>query len=85
MSCLPPTVALCEAAVTVNFGGFVSYGLKIYPASVTGYFSYRADILVLGAMLGDAAAIGLYTFAVSLAASRPEPCFFAKWPVPSSS
>lgn len=52
---------------TVNLGGFVSYGLKIYPASVTGYFSYRADILVLGAMLGDAAAIGLYTFAVSLA------------------
>ena len=51
----------------VNIGGFVAYGLKIYPASVTGYFSYRADILVLGAMLGDATAIGLYTFAVSLA------------------
>lgn len=51
----------------VNLGGFVSYGIRIYPASVTGYFSYRADILVLGAMLGDAAAIGLYTFAVSLA------------------
>ena len=55
------------AGPSVNFGGFVGYGLKIYPASVAGYFSYRADILVLGAMLGDAAAIGLYTFAVSLA------------------
>ena len=51
----------------VNVRGFVAYGIRIYPASVTGYFSYRADILVLGAMLGDAAAIGLYTFAVSLA------------------
>jgi O-antigen/teichoic acid export membrane protein len=51
----------------VNLGGFVSYGLRIYPASVTGYFSYRADVLVLSAMLGDAAVVGLYTFAVSLA------------------
>ena len=52
---------------SVGLGGIVSYGLRIYPASVTGYFSYRADVLVLGAMVGDAAAIGLYTFAVSLA------------------
>lgn len=51
----------------VRFGPFVSYGLRIYPASVTGYFSYRADVLLLGAMLGDAASVGLYTFAVSLA------------------
>lgn len=45
----------------------IGYGLRIYPASVTGYFGYRADVLVLSAILGDAAAIGLYTFAVSLA------------------
>jgi O-antigen/teichoic acid export membrane protein len=51
----------------VRFDAFLSYGLRIYPASVTGYFSYRADVLILGAMLGDAAAVGLYTFAVSLA------------------
>ena len=51
----------------VKLGQVAAYGIKIYPASVTGYFSYRADILVLGATLGDAAAIGLYTFAVSLA------------------
>jgi O-antigen/teichoic acid export membrane protein len=51
----------------VRFGPFISYGLRIYPASVSGYFSYRADVLVLGAMLGDAVAVGLYTFAVSLA------------------
>lgn len=51
----------------IRFGSFLSYGLRIYPASVTGYFSYRADVLLLGAMLGDAASVGLYTFAVSLA------------------
>jgi O-antigen/teichoic acid export membrane protein len=45
----------------------VGYGLRIYPASVTGYFSYRSDVLLLSAFLGDPAAIGLYTFAVSLA------------------
>jgi O-antigen/teichoic acid export membrane protein len=56
---------------SVRLGAFFSYGLRIYPASVTGYFSLRADVLILGAMLGDAAAVGLYTFAVSLA----EPAF----------
>lgn len=52
---------------SVKLGGFMSYGLRIYPASVTGFFSYRADILVLSAIVNDAAAVGLYTFAVSLA------------------
>lgn len=44
-----------------------SYGIRIYPASVSGYFSYRVDVLILSAILGQASAIGLYTFAVSLA------------------
>jgi O-antigen/teichoic acid export membrane protein len=44
-----------------------SYGIRIYPASVSGYFSYRVDVLILSAVLGQAASIGLYTFAVSLA------------------
>ncbi|MGZ8475282.1 MAG: oligosaccharide flippase family protein [Candidatus Limnocylindria bacterium] len=52
---------------SISVASFMSYGIRIYPASVTGYFSYRADVLILGAMLGDAVAIGLYTFAVSLA------------------
>ena len=42
-------------------------GAQTYPASVSGYFSYRADVLVLSAILGEASSIGLYTFAVSLA------------------
>lgn len=52
---------------SVKLPHLVSYGIRIYPASVTGYFSYRVDVLVLSALLGDAAAVGLYTFAVSLA------------------
>lgn len=51
----------------VRVSQVAAYGIRIYPASVTGYFSYRVDILVLSAILADSAAIGLYTFAVSLA------------------
>ena len=45
----------------------LSYGLKLYPASVTSFFSYRADVYLLGWLLGDPAAIGLYSLAVSMA------------------
>jgi O-antigen/teichoic acid export membrane protein len=51
----------------VGLAQIASYGIRIYPASVSGYFSYRADVLVLSAVLGEASSIGLYTFAVSLA------------------
>jgi O-antigen/teichoic acid export membrane protein len=47
-----------------ELGGF---GAKIYPASLAGFFGYRADIFLLSALLGDARAIGLYTLGVSLA------------------
>jgi O-antigen/teichoic acid export membrane protein len=51
----------------VRLSQLAAYGIRIYPASVTGYFSYRADVLILSAVIGDATPIGLYTFAVSLA------------------
>lgn len=44
-----------------------SFGAKIYPASLSGFFGYRADVFMLSALLGDPAAIGLYTLGVSLA------------------
>lgn len=64
--------AVAEATVErgrVRLLQIAGYGIRIYPASVTGYFSYRVDVLILSAVLGapGAAAIGLYTFAVSLA------------------
>ncbi len=59
--------ATTEPQTDVSLSRVLGYGLRIYPASVTGYFSYRADVLILSAILGDPAAIGLYAFAVSLA------------------
>ena len=47
-----------------ELGGF---GAKIYPASLAGFFGYRADVFMLSALLGDPRAIGLYTLGVSLA------------------
>lgn len=51
----------------VRIGELVGYGAKSYPASVAGFFNYRADVFMLSAFLGDPAAIGLYSLAVSLA------------------
>lgn len=51
----------------VRIGELAGYGLRLYPASLSSFFSYRADIFLLGALLGDAGAIGLYSIAVSLA------------------
>ncbi|HEX6128518.1 MAG TPA: polysaccharide biosynthesis C-terminal domain-containing protein [Candidatus Limnocylindria bacterium] len=45
----------------------LGYGLRLYPASLTTFLSYRSDLFLLGLLLGDAGAIGLYTLAVSLA------------------
>lgn len=48
------------------------FGMRVFPASVTTFFSYRIDVYLLGFLLVGtsnevAAAIGLYTLAVSLA------------------
>lgn len=51
----------------VRLGELAGYGLRLYPASLSSFFGYRADIFLLGALLGDAGAIGLYSIAVSLA------------------
>jgi O-antigen/teichoic acid export membrane protein len=51
----------------VRFDELARYGIRLYPASLSSFFSYRADIFLLGLLLGDAGAIGLYSVAVSLA------------------
>lgn len=51
----------------VRIGELTGFGAKVYPASLSSFFSYRADIFLLGLLLGDAGAIGLYSIAVSLA------------------
>jgi O-antigen/teichoic acid export membrane protein len=55
------------ARETVGAGALLGYGLRLYPAGLTTFLSYRADLFLLSALLGDAAAIGLYSLAVSLA------------------
>jgi O-antigen/teichoic acid export membrane protein len=55
------------AAGPVQIGALLGYGLRLYPAGLTTFLSYRADLFLLSALRGDAAAIGLYALAVSLA------------------
>lgn len=43
------------------------YGLRLYPASITSYFNYRADVLILNAVRLAESDIGLYARAVNFA------------------
>ena len=55
------------AGERVAFKAFTKYGLKLYPQSITTFFSYRADVLLLSWLLGDPKAIGYYVVAVRIA------------------
>ena len=44
-----------------------AYGIRLYPASISTFLSYRSDLFLLGLLIGDAGLIGLYALAVSLA------------------
>ena len=61
-----------EPAAGLGVGELARYGIRLYPASVTSFFSYRVDVFLLGFLLAGGpdevtAAIGLYTLGVSLA------------------
>ncbi len=44
------------------------YGLRLYPAIITQFFSYRADVFMLAFLLPDASApLGYYSMGVSMA------------------
>lgn len=52
----------------VRLRALVSYGARLYPASITGYFNYRADTFIIQAlMLDPSGALGLYSLAVTMA------------------
>jgi O-antigen/teichoic acid export membrane protein len=51
----------------VSAGELLGYGLRLYPASLGTFFGYRADVFLLGWLLGSPTAIGIYAVAVSLA------------------
>lgn len=50
----------------------VRYGVLLQPASLAGYFSYRADAFLMSALLRDPIALGVYGLAVNIA----ELCFY---------
>jgi O-antigen/teichoic acid export membrane protein len=53
----------------VSVKAFASYGLKLYPQSITTFFSYRADVLLLSWFLGipGLSQIAYYNIAVKIA------------------
>ena len=50
-----------------RFGELFGYGIRLYPASLSGFFSYRADAYILALLLASPTALGLYSIAVGLA------------------
>ena len=57
------------ASEPVSVKAFASYGLKLYPQSITTFFSYRADVLLLSWLLGipGLSQIAYYNIAVKIA------------------
>jgi O-antigen/teichoic acid export membrane protein len=52
----------------VALRSLISYGGRLYPASITGYFNYRADTYLIQALiLAPGRALGLYSIAVTFA------------------
>jgi O-antigen/teichoic acid export membrane protein len=52
----------------VSTSQLISYGSRAYPASLTGFFNYRADTFMIQAMVATAdVALGLYSMAVTMA------------------
>jgi O-antigen/teichoic acid export membrane protein len=52
---------------TLSYRGMASYGARSYPASLSGYFSYRADNYIIQATIADPRRpLGLYTQAVTM-------------------
>ena len=74
----------------VRIGELFGFGLRIYPASVAGFFGYRADVFLLSAIVGDPRTLGLYSLAVSLGEllffvpDSVSTVFFREWQVPSA-
>jgi O-antigen/teichoic acid export membrane protein len=54
--------------LAVTYGELLRYGLPLYPASLTSFFSSRADVFMIAALVSDASAsLGYYSMAVTLA------------------
>lgn len=57
-----------QGGASVRTRSLASYGFRIYPASLSGYFNYRADIYLIQALLlSPAKALAQYSTAVTMA------------------
>ena len=46
----------------------LGYGARVYPASITGYLNYDADVFIIQALMRDSSGpLGLYSMAVTMA------------------
>jgi O-antigen/teichoic acid export membrane protein len=53
---------------SATYRDLVGYGLRFYPASLSGFFEYRADAFLIAFLIADASAdLGYYSMAVGLA------------------
>ena len=56
------------AGSPVSYRSLISYGGRLYPSSITGYFNYRIDVFIIQAvMVGQSSQLGLYSMAVTMA------------------
>ena len=52
----------------LSYRALVSYGSRLYPASITGYFNYNIDTFIIQALMVSAGGpLGLYNMAVTMA------------------
>ncbi len=57
-----------HAGPAVTWWELVRYGVPLYPSSLTSFFSSRADVFLIAALVSDqSAALGYYSMAVTLA------------------
>ena len=57
-----------RAGPAVTFRELARYGLPLYPSSLTSFFSSRADVFLIAALVADPSApLGYYSMAVTLA------------------
>jgi O-antigen/teichoic acid export membrane protein len=62
------TASQQDPGAAVSVRDLFGYGLRLYPAIITQFFSYRADVFVLAFLLTDASApLGYYSMGVSMA------------------
>ena len=50
-----------------SWRALAGYGIRLYPATLSGFFSYRADVYLLALLGAGSAELGLYSIAVGLA------------------